>query len=186
MANINQVASTSTQNIVPVQAAFNTAGVCLGLVGPGGAYFSPPLTNDVITGATIDNSVIGGTTPAAVNATTLSASGNVSVAGKVHISATAPTIASGFGTAPTITAFNTSAFKIVVGTGGAANGVITFPAAPNGWVAYAQDVTSGTSLFLQQTASSTTSVTLTSFSITLGVAANMTAGDVILVMAFPY
>ena len=27
MANSNQVASTSTQNIVPVQAAFNTAGV---------------------------------------------------------------------------------------------------------------------------------------------------------------
>lgn len=58
MANINQVASTSTQNIVPVQAAFNTAGECLGLVGPGGAYFSPPLTSDVITGATISGSTI--------------------------------------------------------------------------------------------------------------------------------
>ena len=59
MANSNQVASTSTQNIVPVQAAFNTAGACLGLVGPGGVYFSPPLIGDVITGATIDSSVIG-------------------------------------------------------------------------------------------------------------------------------
>lgn len=54
----NQVASTSTQNIVPVQAAFNTAGQCLGLVGPGGAYFSPPLTSDTITDATISASTI--------------------------------------------------------------------------------------------------------------------------------
>ena len=44
MTTSNQVASTSTQNIVPVQAAFNTAGTCLGLIGPGGAYFSPPTT----------------------------------------------------------------------------------------------------------------------------------------------
>lgn len=58
----NQVASTQTQNIVPVQAAFNTAGVCLGLVGPGGAYFSPPLTSDTITGATISSSTISGST----------------------------------------------------------------------------------------------------------------------------
>lgn len=39
----NQVASTSTQNIVPVQAEFDTNGNCLGLVGPGGQYFSPPV-----------------------------------------------------------------------------------------------------------------------------------------------
>ena len=180
MSNFNGVASVSTTNIVPVQAQFDSSGNCLGLIGPGGVFFSPPLTSDIITGATIDNSTIGATTPSTVNAT------NVSINGKLHVSATAPTIASGFGTSPTITAFNSSAFKIVVGTGGAANGVITFPAAPNGWVVYAQDVTSGTSLFLQQTASTTTSATLTSFSITLGTAANMTAGDTIIVMAFPY
>ena len=62
MANINQVASTTTQNIVPVQAAFNTAGECLGLIGPGGTFFSPPLTSDVITGATISSSTISGST----------------------------------------------------------------------------------------------------------------------------
>jgi hypothetical protein len=39
----NQVASTSTSNIVPVQAEFAADGSCLGLVGPGGAYFSPPI-----------------------------------------------------------------------------------------------------------------------------------------------
>lgn len=69
MSSTNSVAYTSSTNLVPVQAEFNSAGVCVGLVGPGGAYFSPPLTNDTITGATIDNSVIGGTTPAAVTGT---------------------------------------------------------------------------------------------------------------------
>ena len=71
MSSTNSVAYTSSTNLVPVQAEFNSAGVCVGLVGPGGAYFSPPLSNDTITGATIDNSVIGGTTPAAVTGTTV-------------------------------------------------------------------------------------------------------------------
>jgi hypothetical protein len=72
MSSANSVASTSSTNIVPVQAEFNTAGVCVGLVGPGGAYFSPPLT-----GSTIDNTVIGGTTPAAVTGTTVLASSEI-------------------------------------------------------------------------------------------------------------
>ena len=72
MSSANSVASTSSTNIVPVQAEFNSAGVCVGLVGPGGAYFSPPLT-----GSTIDNTVIGGTTPAAVTGTTVYASSEI-------------------------------------------------------------------------------------------------------------
>lgn len=158
----NQVASTTTQNIVPVQAAFNTAGACLGLVGPGGAYFSPPLTGDVINPSTFQ------------------------MGGNLVGTSTVPTLGSGWGTGATITASNTMAFKVVVGTGGSSAGTINFPAAPNGWVAYAQDITSGTSLFLQQTASTTTSVTLTSFSITLGTASPMTAGDSILIIAIAY
>ena len=69
MSSTNSVANTSSTNIVPVQAEFNSAGVCVGLVGPGGAYFSPPLT-----GSTIDNTVIGGTTAAAVTGTNVYAS----------------------------------------------------------------------------------------------------------------
>jgi hypothetical protein len=72
MSSANSVASTSSTNIVPVQAEFNSAGACVGLVGPGGAYFSPPLT-----GSTIDNTVIGGTTPAAVTGTTVLASSEI-------------------------------------------------------------------------------------------------------------
>ena len=159
----NQVASTNTQNIVPVQAAFNTAGTCLGLVGPGGAYFSPPLTGDTINPSVFQ---MGGNLIATSNAL--------------------PTIASGFGTNPTITASNTMVFKVVVGTGGAASGTITLPTAVNGWLGFAADVTSGTALFLQLTGSTTTSVTFTSYSITTGLAQNMSAGDVVLVNCFAY
>ncbi len=69
MSSANSVAYTSSTNLVPVQAEFDSAGACVGLVGPGGAYFSPP-----ITGTTIDNTVIGGTTAAAVTGTNVYAS----------------------------------------------------------------------------------------------------------------
>ena len=163
MPTSNAVASTSTQNIVPVQAAFNTAGACLGLVGPGGAYFSPPLTGDT------------------VNPSLFQMGGNL-----IATSNTLPTVGSGFGTNPTVTASNTMVFKIVVGTGGASSGSITLPTAVNGWLAFAADVTSGSTLFLQLTASSATSVTFTSYSVTTGAAAPMSAGDVILVNALAY
>jgi len=163
MANFNGVASSSTTNIVPVQAQFDANGNCVGLIGPGGALFSPP---------------INGVT---VNATALSLNNNL-----VATTATLPTIASGFGTSPTISAVSTFVFKIVVGTGGAANGSITLPTAPNGWLSFAADVTSGSTLFLQLTGSTATSVTFTSYSVTTGAAANMSAGDVILVNAIAY
>ena len=162
MSSTNSVASTSTMNTVPVQAQFNSAGVCIGLIGPGGQVFSPPLSGNT------------------ENPSTLSMGGNLVA------SSTLPTISSGFGTSPTITASNTLCFKVVVGTGGAASGVISLPTAPNGWLGFAADVTSGTTLFLQLTASSATSVTFTSYSITTGLAVNMTAGDVILINCFAY
>lgn len=162
MANTNQVANTSSTNIVPVQAVFDASGACLGLIGPGGTYFSPPLSGNTENPATL------------------------SLDGTLVISSTNPVIASGFGTAPTITGANTAAFKVVIGTGGAAGGTITLPAAANGWVVQAFDVTAGTTLFLQQTGSTTTSISVTSFSITTGLAANMSAGDVILFMCMAY
>ena len=97
-----------------------------------------------------------------------------------------PVIASGFGTAPTIKGLTPSCFAVTVGSGGAASGTLTLPAAPNGWLCTANDVTNGSSLFLQQTASSTTSVTMTGYGITTGLAANMSAGDVIVMTCTPY
>jgi hypothetical protein len=72
MSSANSVAYTSSTNLVPVQAEFDSAGACVGLVGPGGAFFSPPLTN-----TTIDDSVIGGTTPDAVTGTTVYATSEI-------------------------------------------------------------------------------------------------------------
>jgi len=97
-----------------------------------------------------------------------------------------PVIASGFGTAPTIKGLTPSCFAVTVGSGGAASGTLTLPAATNGWLCTANDVTNGSNLFLQQTASTTTSVTMTGYGITTGLAANMSAGDVIVMTCTPY
>ena len=151
------VASSSVINLLPVQAEYDANGNCLGLYGQGGnALYAP------------------------YNASSLSIGSNLVA------STTLPTISSGFGTSPTILANSTFCFKIVVGTGGAANGTITLPTAPNGWLAFAADVTSGSTLFLQLTGSTATSVTFTSYSVTTGAAANMSAGDVVLVNCIAY
>ena len=171
MPSTNSVANQSTQNTTPVQVNFDVSGNCLGLVGQSGNYFSPPLTNSAITGGTITNT-----------AANLS---SFSLNGALVASSVLPTV-TGFGTGPVVTAVNNHAFAVKVGTGGAASGTITFPTAANGWIVYAADVTSGTALFLQQTASSTTSATVTSYGITTGLAANMNANDVILITAFAY
>ena len=151
------VASSSVINLLPVQAEYDANNNCLGLYGQGGnALYAP------------------------YNASSLSIGSNLVA------STTLPTISSGFGTSPTILANSTFCFKIVVGTGGAASGTITLPTAPNGWLAFAADVTSGSTLFLQLTGSTATSVTFTSYSVTTGAAANMSAGDVVLVNCIAY
>jgi hypothetical protein len=64
---------------------------------------------------------------------------------KLMASATAPTIASGFGTSPAIVRSNgTAAFTVNVGTGNTGTGVITMPAAPNAWACNVTDTTSTT------------------------------------------
>ena len=151
------VASSSVINLLPVQAEYDANGNCLGLYGQGGnALYAP------------------------YNASSLSIGSNLVA------STTLPTISSGFGTGPTILANSTFCFKIVVGTGGAASGTITLPTAPNGWLGFAADVTNGSTLFLQLTGSTATSVTFTSYSVTTGAAANMSAGDVVLVNCIAY
>ena len=151
------VASSSVINLLPVQAEYDANGNCLGLYGQGGNPLQTPL-----------------------NASSLAVEGNLVISG------TSPTLGSGWGTSPTILANNTFCFKVTVGTGGAANGTISLPTAPNGWLSFAADVTSGSSLFLQLTGSTATSVTFTSYSVTTGAAANMSAGDVVLVNCIAY
>lgn len=47
--NSNQVASTVSTNIVPVQGLFDSLGNCISLIGPGGEYFSPPVSWSAVT-----------------------------------------------------------------------------------------------------------------------------------------
>lgn len=114
--------------------------------------------------------------------------GGAGASGTLAISATAPTISSGFGTTPSVTANNgTAAFRINVGTGGTAtNGVVGLPTAANGWNCFASDITTpATGHTIKQTATSTTSVTLTNYN-NAGTATAWTASDIIIVNCMAY
>lgn len=110
----------------------------------------------------------------------------------VTFSTTAPTIASGFGTNPSIVASNgTSAFTINVGTGGTASaGVITMPAATTGWICHVENITrtdaNGANQRTVQIASTTTSITVENQTISTGAALAWTASDVLVITAVAY
>lgn len=112
--------------------------------------------------------------------------------GVLAVSATAPTIGSGFGTSPSIVASNgTAAFTVNVGTGGtASNGVITMPAATTGWIAHVENLTGTLGNYANQRtvqiASTTTSITLENQTISTGAALAWTASDVLVVTAIAY
>ena len=102
--------------------------------------------------------------------------------GHLLISSTAPTIDSGFGTSPILTAANTAAFQVNVGTGGTAtNGTINLPAAPNNWACGAVDMTNVTISDTVAVPVLSTQIILINYHRTTGVLAPWTAGDVIVV-----
>lgn len=104
------------------------------------------------------------------------------------VSGSAPTISSGFGTAPSITASNgTAAFRLNVGTGGTAtSGVIGLPTATNGWNCFASDITTpATGHAIKQSAGTTTSATLTNYN-NAGVATAWAASDILIVNCTAY
>jgi hypothetical protein len=106
-------------------------------------------------------------------------------------SATAPTIASGFGaTTPTITTTpGTPGFAINVGTGTVTNpGVLTFPTAAHAWAVYCTDTTtvSTTNFLTQCKGTSTTSVTCTAYTDVATTSGTWTAGDVLQCLASAY
>lgn len=108
--------------------------------------------------------------------------------GTIFTSTTAPTLTAGFGSSPSVVANNgTIGFTINVGTGGVAStGTITLPAAPTGWVAVIQDVTTPASFITSQTGGTTTTVTVTNYSRTTGSAIAWAASDILRVSCFPY
>jgi len=105
---------------------------------------------------------------AMVLASSPSFANRVQLNGATWESATAPTVASGFGaTSPSISISNgTAAFTINVGTGTITNpGVLTFPAAPHHWNVQCTDTTtiSTTNFVTLCKGTSTTSVTCTDY-----------------------
>lgn len=103
------------------------------------------------------------------------------LASTLMVSSTAPTIASGFCTSPTVPNANgTAAFTVNVGSACAGStGVITMPTAATGWVCSAYNITTPATNVVNQTAGTTTSVTVTNYVRTTGVAGNFTSSDVL-------
>ena len=102
-------------------------------------------------------------------------------------SSTAPT-ATTFCTSPSIPNNNgTAAFTINVGTAcGTSTGTITLPAATTGWVCHFVNVTAPAANIPSQTGGTTTTVTLTNYARTTGLAANWTDGNIIRAMCTAY
>jgi len=95
------------------------------------------------------------------------------------MSATAPTISSGFGTGDAITQANgTVAFADTVGSSPGSTATFTMPAATNGWDCSAYDQTTNT-IDLVQSGQTTTSITFKSYLRTSGAATAPSANDVI-------
>lgn len=98
----------------------------------------------------------------------------------ITLSAVAPTISSGFGSSPSVTAGTASAFRVNVGTGGTAqNGVVALPTAATGWNCTARDITTNATFVTDQTASTTATATFQNYSRTTGLAIAWTASDIL-------
>jgi hypothetical protein len=114
--------------------------------------------------------------------------GNYPISDSVALGGT-PTISSGFGGSPSVTASRgTVSFRINVGTGGAASsGVIGLPAAPVGWTCFCFDQTTESTTVTQckQTANTTTTATIGNFTDIAGSAA-WVASDIVYVSCFPF
>jgi hypothetical protein len=97
----------------------------------------------------------------------ISAFGSFQIGGRTAISATPPTIVSGFGISSIIATSNgTISFTVNVGGGGSAkSGTIGLPAATNGWNIFCEDTTtfSATTFRTRQIASTNTSATIGNF-----------------------
>jgi hypothetical protein len=94
----------------------------------------------------------------------------------------APSIASGFGSSPSISAgVNPNAFSVNVGTGGSTStGVVTMPAALNGWNCKVTPQGAPQAAAVTYSApTSATSITLTNYTLTSGAALNWTSATVL-------
>ena len=95
---------------------------------------------------------------------------------KLAMSSVSPTISSGFGTSPSITANGSTAGKITIGTGGtASSGVLALPTASGGW--YCTVVSSNDGSYVRMTTSTTTTATIAKYGSSTASAIAFLAGD---------
>lgn len=116
---------------------------------------------------------------------------SVKLGANLAFSSTAPTVSSGFGTDAAVTAGTSAAFRMNVGTGGAASaGVIGLPTAATGWDCSVEDLTATTANVADrrtlQLSSSTTTATVENQVVSSGAASAWTAGDVLAVSCTAY
>jgi hypothetical protein len=125
--------------------------------------FYPNLFGESYVGSAITDSLASGTVGGSSTTSSIMVGGGLKFT-NLLLSATAPTISSGFGTSPSIVQQNgTAAFEVNVGTGGSAtSGVIGLPTAANGWSCTAIDM--NTNDVTRETAFTTATVTLTAAS----------------------
>lgn len=132
------------------------------------------------------NNILVGSVDAPAGAT----SNWLNIGGAILVSMARPTVASGFGTGASVSLGSSSAaFQVNVGTGGvASSGVITVSptAAPVTWACSAVDDTAPATSNTIATPTSTTTITLTNYSRTTGIATPWGASDNLTVTCFGY
>jgi hypothetical protein len=167
-----------------MEANFNLAGAVVNSI--------PYQSSAGVTGyiSPVNNAVMStGATGIPVESTAVPFANIVPNGGHVLLSSTAPTIASGFGTNPSISNNNgTASFTVNVGTGGsAATGVITLPTATTGWNCFCNDISTYSSTVFQcrQTASAQTTATIGEFT-TAAASHAWASGDTVAVSCFAY
>ena len=200
MANYNWIMNQVNTNAAPLASPTFT-----GTVTGGAGGFVGSITGNAATVTT--NANLTGPVTSVGNATTVAAAqpsitsvgtltsltvsgatstGSQSIGSNLIISSTAPTIASGFGTSPSILANNTAAFRVTVGSGGTDyQGQLTMPAAPNGWACTAQEVGMAYSA-IRQMNSSTINVQFNNYNSSTGANMPWGVGALILVQCTAY
>lgn len=150
-ASVFSAGSNSANN----ESCFGASSCTLKTAGSGDTIMGYQAGN--ATQATGSNNALYG---AGTDTPTASTSNYVNIAKTYQGYSAAPTVTSGMGTGPTVTATGTAAFKIVTGTGaGSTTTVLALGQAPTGWICTAQDQT--TAVTARQSANTTTSVTHT-------------------------
>lgn len=178
----NSQTAYAGQNIYRTDASLElqgSSGVSIGTGGITSLWVSTG--NKVILGSTTDNGVDELQINGSLLGTAIKAGSNYILSCVMLFSSTAPTIASGFGTTPSIVNSNgTASFAVNVGTGGtASSGILTLPAATTNWNCAVINSLSGAGTLTQQSAHTSTSVTLTNYTISTDVAVAWTASYVI-------